>query len=193
MGGPPFPVAIATVTRHLLITAPSSRACERALFWWYFQETSPNHFSALFNSICMVGKTFLWPYLSISCSKTSTMYVAQTNLYRNPNNYLWETVDHKTITLGLSYGLWAKGFDYVNKMVDNVIKNEKAIWGRIDAQPCSLLWQSLWLSLSQELVPLFRPFKTCISVWIKVKSLYTNDLLILNTSWNLVNLKKGQI
>ena len=43
---------------------------------------------------------------------------------------------------------------------------------KINAQLCSLLWNSL----DKKLLPLFRTCKTCYKVWNKAKSLYTNDI-----------------
>ncbi|XP_019179222.1 PREDICTED: uncharacterized protein LOC109174440 [Ipomoea nil] len=49
-------------------------------------------------------------------------------------------------------------------------------------------------SLSPQLLPLFRPFKTCVGVWSQAQSLYTNDVSqFYNVVDNLVNLKKDGI
>nr|GMD07819.1 Retrovirus-related Pol polyprotein from transposon RE2 [Ipomoea batatas] len=77
--------------------------------------------------------------------------------------------------------------DHLEKGEEKVPENEKAIWKRVDAQLCSLLWQSL----SPELIQLFRVFKSCVEVWNQAKSLYTNDVSQCYTVVNnLVNLKK---
>jgi len=77
--------------------------------------------------------------------------------------------------------------DHLEKGEEKVPGNEKAIWKRVDAQLCSLLWQSL----SPELIQLFRVFKSCVEVWNQAKSLYTNDVSQCYTVVNnLVNLKK---
>ncbi|XP_019172827.1 PREDICTED: uncharacterized protein LOC109168244 [Ipomoea nil] len=87
--------------------------------------------------------------------------------------------------------MWFMGqgvIDHLEHGVETEVpENEKAIWKRVDAQLCSLLWQSL----SPELIQLFRVFKTCVEVWSQAKSLYTNDISQCYTVVdNLVNLKK---
>ncbi|KAK6117979.1 hypothetical protein DH2020_048279 [Rehmannia glutinosa] len=70
--------------------------------------------------------------------------------------------------------LWFMGQGVVDHLTTEAIniQHEKDVWERVDAQLCSLLWQSL----SSDLIPMFRPFKTCFSVWKQAQALYTNDI-----------------
>ncbi|XP_019149943.1 PREDICTED: uncharacterized protein LOC109146754 isoform X1 [Ipomoea nil] len=89
--------------------------------------------------------------------------------------------------------MWFMGqgvIDHLEQGVEDVPENGKTTWKRVDAQLCSLLWQSL----PPELIQLFRVFKTCVEVWNQAKSLYTNDILQCYTVVdNLVNLKKDGV
>lgn len=65
----------------------------------------------------------------------------------------------------------------------------KAHWEKVDAQLCSLLWRSI----DSKLMPLFRPFQTCYTVWEKACVLYTNDISrFYDVISRLTNLKKQE-
>ena len=62
----------------------------------------------------------------------------------------------------------------------------RARWEQVDAQLCSLLWQSIGPSIMQ----LFRPFETCVDAWKEAEECYTNDIQRLYTVVsNIKNLK----
>lgn len=70
------------------------------------------------------------------------------------------------------------------------IQYEQDVWKRVDAQLCGLLWHSL----SQELIPMFHPFKTCFSVWKQAKSLYTNDISqFYSVVEEMLNIRKSEV
>ncbi|XP_075077252.1 uncharacterized protein LOC142163979 [Nicotiana tabacum] len=93
----------------------------------------------------------------------------------------------------LSVELWCKG----QGVQDHLIKqssegDEKAIalWAKIDAQLCSILWRSI----DSKLMPLFRPFQTCYLVWAKARTLYTNDISrFYDVISRMTNLKKQEL
>ena len=65
----------------------------------------------------------------------------------------------------------------------------KAHWEKVDAQLCSLLWRSI----DSKLMPLFRPFQTCYTVWEKARALYTNAISrFYDVISRLTNLKKQE-
>lgn len=52
--------------------------------------------------------------------------------------------NYMSCLLQLSYGLWFKGFDdHRVKNGSDIAATERTKWNRIDAQLCSLLWNSL--------------------------------------------------
>ncbi|XP_071920701.1 uncharacterized protein [Coffea arabica] len=70
--------------------------------------------------------------------------------------------------------LWFMGQGYKDHLTtkpDDTM-TDPSKWERIDAQLCSMLWQTIDSSLKQ----IFRPHKTCFSVWEQAKALYTNDI-----------------
>ena len=92
-----------------------------------------------------------------------------------------------------SVELWCRG----QGVQDHLIKqsregDEKAIalWAKIDAQLCSILWRSI----DSKLMPLFRPFQTCYLVWAKARTLYTNDISrFYDVISRMTNLKKQEL
>ena len=59
---------------------------------------------------------------------------------------------------------------------ENSIPNvDKVQWKKIDAQLCSVLWQSIYPKLLLH----FRAYKTCSKFWNQAKVLYTNDIQCL--------------
>lgn len=61
--------------------------------------------------------------------------------------------------------------DHLTAKVEE-IQHERNVWEQFDAQLCSLLR----LSLSSNLIPMLRSFKTCFSVCKQAQSLYRNDI-----------------
>ena len=58
---------------------------------------------------------------------------------------------------------------------------------QVNAQLCSLLWQSI----DPYIMQLFRPFETCVDVWKEAEECYTNDIQRLYTVVsNIKNLKQ---
>ena len=49
---------------------------------------------------------------------------------------------------------------------------DKVQWRKIDAQLCSVLWQSVDPKILHHL----RAYKTCFKFWNQAKGLYTNDI-----------------
>ncbi|XP_071940172.1 uncharacterized protein [Coffea arabica] len=70
--------------------------------------------------------------------------------------------------------LWFMGQGYKDHLTTkpNDTMTDPSKWERIDAQLCSMLWQTIDSLLKQ----IFRPHKTCFSVWEQAKTLYTNDI-----------------
>ncbi|XP_027769868.1 uncharacterized protein LOC114075622 [Solanum pennellii] len=51
----------------------------------------------------------------------------------------------------------------------------------------------LWHSIDSKLIPLFRPFQTCYTVWEKARAVYTNDISqFYDVISRLTNLKKQE-
>ncbi|RVW92474.1 hypothetical protein CK203_042673 [Vitis vinifera] len=74
-----------------------------------------------------------------------------------------------------SVELWFMGQGYE----DHLIKQEADIpevdrvqWRKIDAQLCSVLWQSV----DPKILLHLRAYKTCFKLWTQAKGLYTNDI-----------------
>ncbi|XP_060189204.1 uncharacterized protein LOC132618158 [Lycium barbarum] len=95
-----------------------------------------------------------------------------------------------------SVELWCKGQGVQDHLTQKAIVvdekekvSDKAQWVKVDAQLCSLPWRSI----DPKLMPLFRCFQTCYSVWEKARALYTNDISRFYDviSW-MTNLKKHE-
>ncbi|XP_070057902.1 uncharacterized protein [Nicotiana tomentosiformis] len=74
-----------------------------------------------------------------------------------------------------SVKLWCKGQgvqDHLIRKSSEGDEKAKALWEKINAQLCSILWRSI----GSKLMPLFRPFQTCYLVWEKAHTLYSNDI-----------------
>ena len=88
-----------------------------------------------------------------------------------------------------SVELWFTGQGYevhLTKKLDNIPDDDKPTWKKVDAQLCSLLW----MSINSKLLPIFRAYKTCYTLWEKAKTLYTNDIQrFYSVVYNMVNLK----
>ena len=91
-----------------------------------------------------------------------------------------------------SVELWfiGQGFeDHLLKNSSNIGQADRPAWVKIDAQLCSLLWNSL----DPKLLNLFQSCKTCCKVWNKAKTLYTNDIQLSNKIVSdIVHLQQNQ-
>ncbi|PKI50801.1 hypothetical protein CRG98_028796 [Punica granatum] len=88
-----------------------------------------------------------------------------------------------------SVELWFLGqghMEHLTKDVSKIEESKKATWIQIDAYLCTLLWQSI----DPSLMSMFRPYKTCKSVWTRVKEVYTRDITrVYDVLSNLFQLK----
>ena len=74
-----------------------------------------------------------------------------------------------------SVELWFMGQDYEDHLItpEDAIPNvDKVQWKKIDAQLCSVLWQSV----DPKILLHLRAYKTCFKFWNQAKVLYTNDI-----------------
>ncbi|RVW13121.1 hypothetical protein CK203_108693 [Vitis vinifera] len=72
-------------------------------------------------------------------------------------------------------GTLVSGQDYEDHLVtpeDAILDVDKVQWKKIDAQLCSILWQSIDPKILHHL----RAYKTCFKFWTQAKGLYTNDI-----------------
>ena len=71
--------------------------------------------------------------------------------------------------------LWFMGQGYEDHLIttEDAIPNvDKVQWKKIDAQLCSILWQSV----DSKILLHLRAYKTCFKFWNQAKGLYTNDI-----------------
>ena len=74
-----------------------------------------------------------------------------------------------------SVKLWFMGQGYEDHLVTQEVdipEVERVQWRKIDAQLCSVLWQSV----DPKILLHLRAYKTCFKFWTQVKGLYTNDI-----------------
>ena len=74
-----------------------------------------------------------------------------------------------------SVELWFMGQDYEDHLItpeDDIPNVDKVQWKKIDAQLCSVLWQSV----NPKILLHLRAYKTCFKFWNQAKVLYTNDI-----------------
>ncbi|RVW72346.1 hypothetical protein CK203_055443 [Vitis vinifera] len=74
-----------------------------------------------------------------------------------------------------SLELWFMGQGYEDHFVtleDAIPDVDKVQWKKINAQLCSVLWQSIDPKIFHHL----RAYKTCFKFWTQTKGLYTNDI-----------------
>ena len=62
--------------------------------------------------------------------------------------------------------------DHLITPEDAIPNVDKLQWKKIDAQPCSALWQSV----GPKILLYLRAYKTCSKFWNQAKVLYTNDI-----------------
>ncbi|RVW49839.1 putative mitochondrial protein [Vitis vinifera] len=71
--------------------------------------------------------------------------------------------------------LWFMGQGYEDHLVTqeaDIPKVDRVQWRKIDAQLCSVLWQSV----DPKILLHLRAYKTCFKFWNQAKGLYTNDI-----------------
>ncbi|KAL6319841.1 hypothetical protein AAG906_036909 [Vitis piasezkii] len=74
-----------------------------------------------------------------------------------------------------SVELWFMGQGYEDHLVTqeaDIPEVERVQWRKIDAQLCSVLWQSV----DPKILLHLRAYKTCFKFWTQAKGLYTNDI-----------------
>ena len=74
-----------------------------------------------------------------------------------------------------SVELWFMGQGYEDHLItpeDAIPTVDKVQWKKIDAQLCSVLWQSV----DPKILLHLRTCKTCSKFWNQAKVLYTNDI-----------------
>ncbi|RVX05223.1 Retrovirus-related Pol polyprotein from transposon RE1 [Vitis vinifera] len=86
--------------------------------------------------------------------------------------------------------LWFMGQGYEDHLVTqeaDIPEVDKVQWRKIDAQLCSVLWQSVDPKILHHL----RAYKTCFKFWNQAKGLYTNDIQRLyKVASSIVNVKQ---
>ncbi|KAJ9692791.1 hypothetical protein PVL29_011738 [Vitis rotundifolia] len=89
-----------------------------------------------------------------------------------------------------SVELWFMGQGYENHLVTqkaDIPKVDRVQWRKIDAQLCSVLWQSV----DPKILLHFRAYKTCFKFWNQAKGLYTNDIQRLyKVASSIVNVRQ---
>ena len=74
-----------------------------------------------------------------------------------------------------SVELWFMGQGYEDHLVTqeaDIPEVDRVQWRKIDAQLCSVLWQSV----DPKILLHLRAYKTCFKFWTQAKGLYTNDI-----------------
>ena len=86
--------------------------------------------------------------------------------------------------------LWFMGQGYEDHLItpEDAISNvDKVHWKKIDAQLCSVLWQSV----DPKILLHLRAYKTCSKFWNQAKVLYTNDIQRLyKVASDIVNIRQ---
>ena len=89
-----------------------------------------------------------------------------------------------------SVELWFMGQGYEDHLItpkDTIPNVDKVQWKKIDAQLCSVLWQSV----DPKILLHLRAYKTCSKFWNQAKVLYTNDIQRLyKVASTIVNIRQ---
>ena len=89
-----------------------------------------------------------------------------------------------------SVELWFMGQGYEDHLItpeDDIPGVDKVHWKKIDAQLCSVLWQSV----DPKILLHLRAYKTCSKFWNQAKALYTNDIQRLyKVASTIVNIRQ---
>ncbi|RVW98461.1 Retrovirus-related Pol polyprotein from transposon TNT 1-94 [Vitis vinifera] len=97
--------------------------------------------------------------------------------------YLWISYDYLREIVGsenyrswsASVELWFMGQGYEDHLVTqeaDIPEVDRVQWRKIDAQLCSVLWQSV----DPRILLHLQAYKTCFKFWTQAKGLYTNDI-----------------
>ena len=108
----------------------------------------------------MVTKNLIFTYVILG-SPT----IASKKLIGSENYLSWSA----------SMELWFMGQEYEDHLItpEDAIPNvDKLQWKKIDAQLCSILWQSV----DPKILLHLWAYKTCFKFWNQAKDLYTNDI-----------------
>ncbi|KAJ9671261.1 hypothetical protein PVL29_027310 [Vitis rotundifolia] len=89
-----------------------------------------------------------------------------------------------------SVELWFMGQGYEDHLVTqkaDIPEVDRVQWRKIDAQLCSVLWQSV----DPKILLHLRAYKTCFKFWNKAKGLYMNDIqLLYKVASSIVNVRQ---
>ncbi|KAJ9707045.1 hypothetical protein PVL29_002162 [Vitis rotundifolia] len=89
-----------------------------------------------------------------------------------------------------SVELWFMGQGYEDHLVTqeaDILEVDRVQWRKIDAQLCSVLWQSV----DPKILLHLRGYKTCFKFWNQAKGLYTNDIQRLyKVASSIVNVRQ---
>ena len=95
---------------------------------------------------------------------------------RSPTITLEKLIGNENyLSWSASVELWFMGQGYEDHLItpEDAIPNvDKVQWKKIDAQLCSVLWQSV----DPKILLHLRAYKTCFKFWNQAKFLYTNDI-----------------
>ncbi|WVY98722.1 hypothetical protein V8G54_030873 [Vigna mungo] len=100
--------------------------------------------------------------INFSLSTTPTITSAKLNW----KNYLSWSSSVELWFLGQGY------HDHLEQDVSTISDEEKSQWQKLDFQLCAVLWQSV----EQEVLEIFRPYKTCSSFWKRAHDIFVNDV-----------------
>ena len=86
--------------------------------------------------------------------------------------------------------LWFLGQGYEDHLITQKVdipEVDRVQWKKIDAQLCSVLWQSV----DPKILLHFRAYKICFKFWNQAKWLYTNDIQRLyKVVYSIVNVRQ---
>ncbi|RVW88820.1 Retrovirus-related Pol polyprotein from transposon RE1 [Vitis vinifera] len=109
--------------------------------------------------------------------------ITSDKLVGNENYLSWST----------SVELWFMGQGYEDHLVTqeaDIPEVDRVQWRKIDAQLCSVLWQSV----DPKILLHLRAYKTCFKFWNQAKGLYTNDIQRLyKVASSIVNVRQQDV
>ncbi|RVW37667.1 hypothetical protein CK203_110600 [Vitis vinifera] len=77
--------------------------------------------------------------------------------------------------------------DHLVTQETNILEVDRVQWMKIDAQLCSVLWQSV----DPKILLHLQTYKTCFKFWNQAKGLYTNDIQRLyKVASSIVNVRQ---
>ena len=94
------------------------------------------------------------------------------------------------LSWSVSVELWFMSQGYEDHLVTqetNILEVDRVQWMKIDAQLCSVLWQSV----DPKILLHLQTYKTCFKFWNQAKGLYTNDIQRLyKVASSIVNVRQ---